>query len=189
MEDLLTQLKSDYDSLHPIPRESYTELLPYLRIVKYPKNTLVKSASEIEMTSRYVFSGMLALFEQQEGQEVCRRIFGPSDTACDFESYHQGELTAYSIKAYTDTVAAELSRQDEAAILSQLNFWAALGIRINHRIAARDGQWRKLLWLPPRERYEMLRSLCPQFGMLKIRDIAGMLNLPQRTVFRIRQFH
>lgn len=187
MEDLINQLKSDYDTLHPIPLESYKKLLAYLKVAKYPKNTVIKHPIIPETTSRYVFSGILGFYESSGESMVCRRIFGPTDTVCDFESYHSGEQSMFCIKAYTDVLLVELTKFNESKILADLHLFAELGVRVNHRIAVRDAAWKKLLWLPPIQRYETLRQLCPLFYKVKVKDIAGMLNLPERTVFRIRK--
>lgn len=187
MESLMIKMKNDYDSLMVIPFEEYLKLMPYLTFKKYPKNTVLKGILELETKSRYIFDGLIGLFEEKENESICRRIFGVSDTVCDFDSYLHNKKTNQMLIAYTDCLVAEFSKESELKVVEQLKFFAELGLKINHRINSRDEQWKKLYWMNPKERHDHLHKICPHLEAIKIKQICGILNLPERTVSRLRE--
>lgn len=183
----MVKMKNDYDSLMVIPLEEYLKLMPYLTFKKYPKNTVLKGVTEVESLSRYIFEGMIGLYENKEEESVCRRIYCPNDTVCDFESYLSRVKNNLSIITYTECLVAEFSRENEVLVIENLKFFAELGLKINHRITSRDAQWKKLYWLEPVQRYEHLYTICPCLGEVRIKHVCGILNLPERTVSRLRE--
>ena len=186
MENFMAQLKADLDTLMIIPYEEYLKLKPYLNITKYPKNVVLKSPTEIESKSRYVFEGLIGLFENSDNKSICRRIFSKSDIVCDFDSYLNEKTTNLSFIAYTDCIVAELTKQNEPLVVNTMKVFAELGIKINHRITSRDNDWKKIYWLKPDKRYDHLYKICPSLTEVKVKDICGILNLPERTVSRLR---
>ncbi|MCS4434219.1 hypothetical protein [Aquiflexum gelatinilyticum] len=182
----MVKMKNDYDSLMVIPLEEYLELMPYLTFKKYPKNTVLKGASDVESVSRYLFEGLIGLFENREEDTVCRRIYCPNDTVCDFDSYLNRAKNNLSLITYTECMVAEFTQENEVLVIKNLKNFAELGLKINHRITSRDAQWKKLYWLEPVQRYDHLYRICPCLGEVKIKDVCGILNLPERTVSRLR---
>lgn len=171
----------------PIPIEEYNELLPYLKVKSYSKNQILKACHEVETTRRYLISGTLALFENQEDTKVCRRIYSKHCLVCDFESFEKGQLTDFSIVAYTDCLVCEIPKELEAAILIPAPHIIKLILRLSHQVLVQNLEWTSVLWLSPKARYSRLPQICPDFALIKIKDICGILNLPERTLQRLRK--
>lgn len=171
----------------PIPIEEYSDLLPYFKIRSYPKNTVLKETHEIETQRRYLISGTLALFERLGKKTTCRRIYSKSTLVCDFESYAQGRLTNYCIKAYSDCLICEIPREIELKIMDSPKSMIKLILRLSQQVVLQNLEWSSILWLSPEERYQRLPQICPDFALIKIKDISGILNLPERTIYRLRR--
>ncbi|MCL6261462.1 hypothetical protein M3O96_20350 [Aquiflexum sp. TKW24L] len=171
----------------PIPFEEYSDLLPYFNIKAYPKNEILKGFHEVEVLRRYLISGTLALFESQGKKSKCRRIFSKSTLVCDFESYTQERLTNYAIHAYTDCLVCEIPKEIELKILDCPQSLIKLVLRLSHQVVLQNLEWSSIFWLPPEERYRRLPQICPDFALIKIKDICGILNLPERTLHRLRE--
>lgn len=186
MEEFIAKLKSDMDTLMVIPYDSYLKLWPYLKIIKYPKNMVLKSSTEIETKSRYILEGLIGLFDNTQEESICRRIFTRTDIVCDFDSYLNEKPTDFSFIAYSDCTIAELPKENEPLVLKHMKDFAELGIKINHRITSRDNEWKKIYWLNPEKRCDHLYKICPSLTEVKVKDICGILNLPERTVSRLR---
>lgn len=186
MDDLIKKMKEDYDSLHPVSGEDYGRLLDFLDFRRYARRETIRKEGLPEDRSRYVFEGVLAMYCHQSGVPLCRRIFCETDTVCDFESYATGNPSGYSLVALTDCVVCELAKDQELEVIEAIPTFGSLAIRINQRITVRDSQWKDLLLYPDAERYEIFQKRFPRYGILAVKDIASLLNIPERTMFRLR---
>ncbi|MCH6236035.1 hypothetical protein [Cognataquiflexum rubidum] len=171
----------------PIPIEEYSDLLPHFKIKSYRKNTILKEIHEIETQRRYLISGTLALFERLGKKTKCRRIYSKYTLVFDFESYTQERLTNYCIKAYADCLICEIPREIELRIMESPESMIKLILRLSQQLVLQNWEWSSILWLPPKERYKQLPQICPDFALIKIKDISGILNLPERTIYRLRR--
>lgn len=171
----------------PIPIEEYNELLPYFKVKSYRKNEILKGFHEVEIHRRYLISGTLAMFEKQLETRICRRIYSKSCLVCDFESYANERLTDFSIVAYTDCLVCEIPKELDAAILESPPNIIKLILRLSHQVVVQNLEWTSVLWLSPKARYRRLPQICPDFALIKIKDICGILNLPERTLHRLRE--
>lgn len=170
----------------PIPIEEYIELLPYFNVKSYRKNEVLKGFHEVEIQRRYLISGTLALFERQGKKTKCRRIYSKSTLVCDYESYTGTRLTNYAIKAYADCLVCEIPKEIELKIMECPDTMVKLILRLSQQVVLQNWEWNSILWLPPEERYNRLPQICPDFALIKIKDICGILNLPERTLHRLR---
>jgi hypothetical protein len=170
----------------PIPIEEYSDLLPHFKIKSYRKNEILKGFHEVEIERRYLISGTLALFERIGKKTTCRRIYSKSTLVCDFESYTQERLTNYCIKAYADCLICEIPKEIELKIMESPESMIKLILRLSQQVVLQNWEWSSILWLPPEERYRRLPQICPDFALIKIKDICGILNLPERTLHRLR---
>ena len=170
----------------PIPFEEFNTLLPYFKIRSYRKNEIVKGFDEVETHRRYLISGTLALFERQSESNACRRIYSKSTLVCDFESYANERTTNFTILAYADCLVCEIPKGIELKITDHLDAMTKLILRLSQQELIQNLQWNGILWLPPEERYKRLPQICPDFALIKIKDICGILNLPERTLHRLR---
>ncbi|WP_229744557.1 hypothetical protein [Belliella aquatica] len=187
MEHLITQMKEDYDDLMIIDHKEYVKLFQFLKIKCYKKGEILKSHDELELVSRYIFKGDIAEYEYRAKKFYCRKVFSAPDTACDFESYRSEETSNITLKAFTDVQVGELQKSDEFSVIEYIPVFAKLALRINHRIAKIDRQWKRLHWLEKKEAYNTLQKLCPVFNQLQVAEISAILNIPERSVFRIRK--
>ena len=186
MEDFIHRMKEDYDNLFKIKLQDYVKLFDYLTIKSYRKGEVIKSHEEIETVSRYIFTGEIALYEYRSKKLLCRRIYNPKETACDFESYWSELKSNLILKAFTDVTVAELSKKKEFEVIEDIPSFSKLALLINHRNAKIDAQWKRLHWMDKEEAYDTLRKLCSVFGLIPVMDISTMLNIPIRTVYRLR---
>lgn len=170
----------------PIPLEEYSDLLPYFKIKSYSKNDILKGTTEVETKRRYIISGTLAMFENQSESKICRRIYSKSCLVCDFESYSAERLTDFSIVAYTDCLVCEIPKEFDATMLESPPTIIKLILRLSHQVVVQNLEWTSVLWLSPKARYRRLPQICPDFALIKIKDICGILNLPERTIYRLR---
>ncbi|MFC4875061.1 Crp/Fnr family transcriptional regulator [Negadavirga shengliensis] len=182
----LEVIKKDLDTLMDISAGEYADLSPYLRIRSYEKNSFIIKEGQVEDHYRYLLSGIIGLFEKIEDKPVCRRLFTETDIAIDFVSYFFQAPSDFHLKAYTDCIVCELNRKDVDIIYR--NFWkfSQLGSRLNQRCIVRELAWRKMLWNKPLETYNEFLRLFPKANMIKIKDISGVLNIPERTLNRLR---
>lgn len=186
MDDLIKKMKEDYDSLHAVDREDYKRLWNFLQFRRYPRRETIRKEGLSEDRSRYVFEGVLAMYDHRSGMPHCRRIFSETDTVCDFESYATGNPSRFSLVALTDCVVCDLTKDQELRVVDAIPSFGSLAIRINQRITVRDSRWKDLLLQPDALRYEMFQKQFPRYGMLAVKDIASLLNIPERTMFRLR---
>lgn len=186
MDDLIKKMKEDYDSLHPVGWEDYEKLLGFLEFRRFQKKEVIRKEGMAEDRSRYVFEGVLAMYDHRSGVPQCRRIFSETDTVCDFESYATGNPSRFSLVALTDCVVCDLAKDRELRVVDAIPAFGSLAIRINQRITVRDSQWKDLLLHPDAQRYEMFQKHFPRYGILAVKDIASLLNIPERTMFRLR---
>jgi CRP-like cAMP-binding protein len=186
MDDLVKKMKEDYDSLHAVGREDYLRLGEFLQFRRYPKKEVIRREGIPEDRSRYVFEGVMASYEHESGLPHCRRIYSETDTVCDFESYATGNPSRFSLVALTDCVVCELPKERELEVVAAIPAFGALAIRINQRITVRDSRWKDLLLRGDAEKYASFQRLFPRYGILAVKDIASLLNIPERTMFRLR---
>lgn len=186
MEALIRKMKEDYDSLHLVLLEEYQKLWPFLEIKTYPKKSVLKVPGTTEDRSRYIFEGVIAMYYHDQGNAQCSRIYSKTDTVCDFESYAQAKSSSVSFVALTDCVVCELKVENELAVVDTIPSFGSLAIRINHRITARDCRWKNLLILPNAEKYRKFQEQFPKYGFVSVKDTAALLNIPERTLSRIR---
>lgn len=187
MDNLVNQMKDDYDRLLVIDYNDYLKLFEYLRIKNYKKGEILKSHDEVEHVYRYIFSGNIALYEYRDKRSLCRRIYNANEIACDFDSYSAEVKSNFIIKAFTDVQVAELNKTDEFKIIENIPAFPKLALKIYHRTIKKEIQWRKLLWMEKRKAYITLQKICPVFNLLNVFEIAAILNLPERSVFRLRK--
>ncbi|MFD2035161.1 hypothetical protein ACFSKL_10185 [Belliella marina] len=187
MEELINQMKKDYDKLFVIDRKEYVRLFEYLEIRTFSKGEVIKNHDEVEVVSRYVHSGEIALYEYKSKDLLCRRIFNPQEIACDFESYWSESNSNILLKAFTDVKVSELAKFKEFEVIESIPEFAKLALRINHRNTKIDHQWRRLHWMDKKEAYKALQRLSSVFSLISVKDISTILNIPERTVFRLRK--
>ncbi len=187
MEELLNQMKEDFDNLLTVDHQDYKLLFQFLQIKNYKKGDILKSHEEVEKVYRYIFSGNIGLYELVENKVFCRRIFNKKEIASDFYSYSAESQSNFIIKAFTDVQIAELNRANESIIIESVPEFPILALKIYQRIIKKEIQWKKLLWMEKRKAYEELKLLCPVFSLLNVIEISAILNLPERTVFRLRK--
>ncbi|GAB2633484.1 hypothetical protein GCM10026987_34140 [Belliella aquatica] len=180
-------MKEDLDSLLVIDRKEYIKLFQFLKIKSYRKGEVLKSHEELEMVSRYIFSGDIAEYEYRDKKLYCRKIFSAQETACDFESYWSEEKSNITLKAFTDVQVGELHKADEFNVIEYIPVFAKLALKINHRMTKIDQQWKRLHYMEKKDAYNSLQKICRVFGLLQVLEISAILNIPERSVFRIRK--
>jgi len=170
----------------PIPFEEYHDLIPYIKIRKFDKNEVIKGFHQIETQRRYIISGTVALFEKKIKEPICRRIYSKYSMVWDSESFAGERLTNFSIVAYTDCVVCELPKEIDSKFQYSNSSLTKLIFRVSQQALVQNMEWNSILWLPPRERYSQLPKICPDFALIKVKDISGILNLHERTIYRLR---
>ncbi|SIS59813.1 cAMP-binding domain of CRP or a regulatory subunit of cAMP-dependent protein kinases [Belliella pelovolcani] len=180
-------MKEDYDSILTISFDAYLELFKYLSIRRYKKNEIIKDNSQIEVASRYISKGIIALYDLSLKVPACRRIYSKSETVCDMESYLTESITSSKIVAYTNCIVCELPKENEFKVIDNIPEFAKLALRINHRNATNEFRWRRLAWKNKENAYLELMQLCPDFSSIKVKDICTIIDLPERSIYRLRQ--
>jgi CRP-like cAMP-binding protein len=186
MEELIKKMKLDYDSLHPVAQDDFERLCDFLEFKHYKRKEIIRTNGVVEDKSRYIFEGVLGLYECRSGGPLCRTIYHESDTVCDFESYTTGEPSKFSLVALTECLVCELTKDQELKAIEAIPSFGCLAIRIYQRMMLRNSRWNDLLLQGDAEKYEIFQKLFPKYGVLAVKDIASLLNIPERSMFRLR---
>lgn len=182
----LEVIKKDMDSLVEMTIKEYVDFSRYLHIRYYEKNRYIINEGEVEHCYRYILSGIVGLFELKHEKTICRRLFTETDIAIDFESYFYQIPSDFHLKAYTDCIVCELYTKDVEIVYQNYQRFSKLGTKLTQRCIIRELAWRKMLWNKPSEAYNEFLKLFPKANLIKIKDISGVLNIPERTLNSIR---
>lgn len=196
MEKYLKSMKEEFDKLFPVSESLYKSLSLFLNLRKLQKGEILKSFNEIENKSRYICEGFVGVYKKEIlakskiEESQLKYVLQDTDNAFDMVSYSSSTLTRVEIKAISEVVFFEFSKEGEREIILRYPEFAQLGILINHRIQERFTKQTIILRKPFKIAYSLFLERYPGIEKyLKYEDWSGLFGISERTVCRVISEH
>jgi len=177
------KMKADYRQLVDGLDEEFSKLLLYVNFRRAKRNEVLKPISKVELNSRYICSGIAAMYFEGEDGPLLIQVYKESDVAYDSESYHNASITNFRLKCLSDVVYYELSKSSEDQLVLNHPKVMKLLLAINHRMLSRQTESARIKNLGVTKGYSEFINAVPGIeNLLTQADLATYFNCTARTV-------
>jgi len=183
MDIYMERMKADYNQLVDGLDAEFSRLDFYVNLRRAKKNELLKTTNKIELNSRYICSGIVGLYFEDEDRPVLIQVFKETDVAFDVESYLNTSVTSFYLKCLSDVVYYELSKSSELQLVVNHPKFIKLLIAVKHRMLSRQTERARIKNFGISKGYPVfIKSVQGIENLLTQADLATYFNCTTRTV-------
>lgn len=171
-----------------LSHEAISLLAPYLKLVNFPKGTLLIEANKIEPYFYIINQGIARAYSDGEHQQITFWFGQKSDLLFSYHSYINNKPGYESIELLTDCSLYQIRIMDLFTLYSSEIELANWGRKIiESELIAAEKRLIDRLFKTATERYEYFSKATPEIiKSVALKHIASYLGVTQVTLSRIR---
>ncbi|GAB2493425.1 cyclic nucleotide-binding domain-containing protein [Algoriphagus taiwanensis] len=184
-ERFIEMMIADYEQLIHIPKDSYSLVIPQLKLIHKQRGEFLKKAGVVDKVSRYICEGFIGYYRSTPSGLRLFAIYQPSDTVFDLDSYRSGKPSDAEIKAISPVIYLEFSFDDEQDLTAKDIFIMRLALAVNQRVTQRQARVLEISKMGFETGYPILmKEFKGLAGEISNPDLGSFFNISTRSVIR-----
>ncbi|MDI1323182.1 MAG: hypothetical protein PSV36_10565 [Algoriphagus sp.] len=187
MDDFKKRMWEDYHQIIPLSLEIYEDVFRSLILKKIKKGIIIKQPGTADGVSRYLCEGFIGEYVYVNGEYVLEQIFQPTDTVFDDSSFYPQIKTDVFLKALSDVVFLEFSKESELMVIKKSRELNRLSHFVIHRLTERKSNLNRIRLKRLEKGYpDLLKEYPGVETVLTQSDIASFFASSVRSVARLQ---